>query len=94
MVMEKRTSMRHTTPSRCRPVGESSVGPGVAPTVSRRKWAAPRAVLAIALAQPGHQHVSGAGGDGQQLVAPLAGIAGGGRPPWPVRSRRWCRGRW
>ena len=29
-----------------------------------------------ALAQPGHQHVSGAGGDGQQwVVAPLAGIA-------------------
>ena len=29
-----------------------------------------------ALAQPGYQHVSGAGGDGQQrVVAPLAGIA-------------------
>ena len=29
-----------------------------------------------ALAQPGHQHVSGAGGDGQQrVVVPLAGIA-------------------
>ena len=33
-------------------------------------------MLAPALAQPGHQHVSGAGGDGQQrVVAPLAGIA-------------------
>ena len=32
-------------------------------------------MLARALAQPGHQHVSGAGGDGQQrVVAPLAGI--------------------
>ena len=32
--------------------------------------------MLAALAQPGHQHVSGAGGDGQQrVVAPLAGIA-------------------
>ena len=46
------------------------------PTVSRRKWAAPRAVLDAALAQPGHQHVAGAGGHGQQrVIAPLAGIA-------------------
>ena len=29
-----------------------------------------------ALAQPGHQHVAGAGGDGQQrVIAPLAGVA-------------------
>ena len=29
-----------------------------------------------ALAQPGHQHVAGAGGDSQQrVIAPLAGVA-------------------
>ena len=32
--------------------------------------------VGAALAQPGHQHVAGAGGDGQQrVIAPLAGIA-------------------
>ena len=33
------------------------------PTVSRRKWAAPRIGVGPALAQPGHQHVAGAGGE-------------------------------
>ena len=46
------------------------------PTVSRRKWAAPRDGVGPALAQPGHQHVAGSGGDGQQwVIAPCTGIA-------------------
>ena len=46
------------------------------PTISRRKWAAPRAVCAPALPEPDHQHVAGTGDDGQQrMIAPLAGVA-------------------
>ena len=37
--------------------------------------------VGAALAQPGHQHVAGAGGDGQQrVIAPLAGVAMVSRP--------------
>ena len=37
--------------------------------------------VGAALAQPGHQHVSGAGGHGQQrVIAPLAGVAVVSRP--------------
>ena len=73
MAMEKRTSIRRQTGDH--DVGlEASVGPhravgpwlrsrAPAPPWSRRKWAAPRAVLATALAQAGHEHVAGAGVD-------------------------------
>ena len=78
-------------PRRKLPAGPGTANPAL--TVSRRKWAAPRAVLARPSLQPGHQHVAGAGGDGQQgVIAPLAGIAVVARSlRWPVhRSRRWC----
>ncbi len=60
------------------PHGELSPGPGVAHPPHRlpqEVGGAPGGV-GPALAQPGHQHVAGAGGDGQQrVIAPLAGVA-------------------
>ena len=60
------------------PHRELSPGPGVAHPphrLAQEVGGAPCGVGA-ALAQPGHQHVPGAGGDGQQrVIAPLAGIA-------------------
>ena len=53
--------------------------------------------VGAALAQPGHQHLAGAGGNGQQrVIAPLAGKPWWRPPPWPVRrSRRWWSpGQW
>ena len=54
--------------------------------------------IGAALTQPGHQHVAGSGGDGQQrVIAPGAGVAVvAGRSPWlGRRSRRWSnRGQW
>ena len=60
------------------PPGELPRGPGVAhPShrLAQEVSSAPGGVGA-ALPQPGHQHVSGTGGDGQQrVIAPLAGVA-------------------
>ena len=83
--MEKRTSISRqaadesvgveATVGPCR---ELPAGPGMANPAHRftqEVGGAPSGVGA-ALAQPGHQHVAGAGGDGQQrVIAPLAGIA-------------------
>ena len=84
-MMEKRTfSLRRRTPrrgcrSRCRPA--SCWAPAYHPP-----HRLPQEVGSVAaLPQPGHQHVAGAGGDGQQrVIAPLASC-GGGHPPWPAR---------
>ncbi len=60
------------------PHRELPLGPGVAYSPHRlpqEVGGAPSGVGA-ALAQPGHQHIPGTGGDGQQrVIAPLAGIA-------------------
>ena len=60
------------------PHRELPPGPGVAYPAHRLPQevsGAPGGVGA-ALAQPGHQHVPGSGGDGQQwVIAPLAGVA-------------------
>ena len=60
------------------PHGELPAAPGVANPAHRftqEVGGAPGGV-GPALAQPGHQHVAGSGGDGQQrVIAPLAGIA-------------------
>ena len=60
------------------PHRELPLGPGVAYPAHRLPQevsGAPGGVGA-ALAQPGHQHVPGSGGDGQQwVIAPLAGVA-------------------
>ena len=61
--------------------------------------------MGVALAQPGHQHVSGAGSHGQErVIAPLAGIAVVSRPllgqpvatlcPCPACAEvtNWCVG--
>ena len=48
-----------------------------------------------ALAQPGHQHVAGAGGDGQQrVIAPLAGIAVVACALLGQRRAWWSPGQW
>ena len=64
------------------PHGELSRGPGVAHpshSFTQEVSGAPSSVGA-ALPEPGHQHVAGAGGDGQQrVIAPLAGVAPGQR---------------
>ena len=60
------------------PHRELSSGAAVAnrPTVSRKKWAAPRAVLAQPSRSRDIKHVAGAGGDGQKrVITTLAGIA-------------------
>ena len=82
------------------PHRESAPGAGVAhPShrLTQEVSGAPNSV-GPALAQPGHQHVPGAGGHGQQrVIAPLAGIGRGvAPPPWPARKSRrwWSRGRW
>ena len=60
------------------PHRELPPGPGVAYPAhcfTQKVSGAPGGV-GPALAQPGHQHVPGSGGDGQQrVIAPLAGIA-------------------
>ena len=60
------------------PHGELSPGPGVAHPPQRlpqEVGGAPGRV-GLALAQPGHQHVAGAGGHGEErVIAPLAGVA-------------------
>ena len=70
--------------SRCRP---APAGPGTANPAHRFTQEVGGATSGVgpALAQPGHQHVAGAGGDGQQRV-----IA-----PRDRRSRRWWSpGQW
>ena len=60
------------------PHRELSLGPGMAHPPHRLPQEVGGAPGGIgpALAQPGHQHVAGAGGDGQQrVIAPLAGVA-------------------
>ena len=62
------------------PHREWSFGPGVAhPSYSfTQEVGGAASGVGAALAQPGHQHVAGAGGDGQQrVIAPLAGVAPG-----------------
>ena len=69
-------SSRSARPDRVVP----SSGPGYAPSPvppAQRRWrrSGPRGD-GSALAQPGHQHVAGSGGDGQQrVIAPGAGVA-------------------
>ena len=64
------------------PHGELSCGPGVAHPpyrLAQEVGGAPSDV-SPACAQPGHQHVAGTGGDGQQgVIALLAGVAPGQR---------------
>ena len=54
--------------------------------------------VGTALAQPGHQHVAGSGGDGQQwVIAPRAGVVVVSRPllcPVHRSGRWWSPGRW
>ena len=60
------------------PHGEWPRGPGVAHSAHRFAQEVSRAPGGVgpALPQPGHQHVAGSGGDGQQrVIAPLAGVA-------------------
>ena len=60
------------------PQGEWSGGSGVAHSAHRLPQEVGGAPSRVgpALAQPGHQHLSGARGHGQQrLIAPLAGVA-------------------
>ena len=60
------------------PHRELPLGPGVAYPAHRlpQKVSGAPGGVGAALAQRGHQHVPGAGGDGQQrVIAPLAGIA-------------------
>ena len=85
MVMEKRTFVRRQTATTVwgieaavGPHGELSPGPSMAHPphrLAQEVGGAPGGV-GSALAQPGHQHVAGAGGDGQQrVIAPGAGVA-------------------
>ena len=56
---------------------ELSLGPGVAHPAHRlpQEVASAPASVGLSLPQPGHQHVAGTGGDGQQrVIAPLAGV--------------------
>ena len=60
------------------PHRELSFGPGVAHPSHRltQEVSGASSGVSQACAQPGHQHVAGAGGDGQQgVIAPLAGVA-------------------
>ena len=60
------------------PHRELPPGPTVAHPAHRLAQEVPSAPggVGAALPQPGHQHVAGAGGDGQQrVIAPLAGVA-------------------
>ena len=60
------------------PHRELSSGPAVAHPSHRLPQEVGGAASGVgaALAQPGHQHVAGASGDGQQrVIAPLAGVA-------------------
>ena len=86
MVMEKRTSISaadgdHERGRRKAAVGahrELPAGPSVAHPPHRftQEVGGAAGGVGAALPQPGHQHVAGAGGDGQQrVIAPLAGIA-------------------
>ena len=62
------------------PHRELSRGPGVAHPSHRllQEVSGAPSGVSPACAQPGHQHVAGAGGDGQQrVIAPLAGVAPG-----------------
>ena len=63
------------------PHGELSFDTGVAhPSHSFTQEVSGAPAVGAACAQPGHQHVAGAGGDGQQrVIAPLAGVAPGQR---------------
>ena len=57
---------------------ELAAGPTVAhsPHCFTQEVGSAASGVGAALAQPGHQHVAGAGGDGQQrVIAPLAGVA-------------------
>ena len=107
MVMEKRTSIRRQDgdhgvgiEAAVGPHRELSPGSTVAHPPQRLTQEVGGAAggVGAALAQPGHQHVAGAGGDGQQRGdSPGRRCSrGGGRPPWPGRrSRRWSNpGRW
>ena len=65
------------------PHRELSPGPGVAHPPHRLPQEVGGAPSGVgpALAQPGHQHVAGSGGNGQQrVIAPLAGVAVVARP--------------
>ena len=65
------------------PHRELAPGPGVAHPPHRLTQEVGSAAggVGAALAQPGHQHVSGSGGDGQQwVIAPLAGVTMVSRP--------------
>ena len=58
--------------------GELPAGPAVAHPAHRLPQEVGGAASGVgaALAQPGHQHVAGTGGNGQQrVIAPLAGVA-------------------
>ena len=83
--MEKRTSALRQTLDHALGI-EAAVGPhrelsrgsGVAHPAHRlpQEVVSAPAGIGAALAQPGEQHVAGAGGDGQQrVIAPLAGVA-------------------
>ena len=82
------------------PHRELSPGPAVAHPAHRLTQEVGGAAGGVgpALAQTGHQHVAGAGGDSQQrVIATDAGVAMVSRAlPCPVRrSRRWWSpGRW
>ena len=82
------------------PHGEWSGGPGVTHPPHRLPQEVGRAPRRVgsALAQSGHQHLSGSGGHGEErVIAPLAGVAVVVRPrPWPARRFRrwWSPGRW
>ena len=76
------------------PHGERSGGSGIAHSADgfpQEVGGAPGGV-GPSLAQPGHQHVAGSGGDGQQVGDSPAGrcSCGGAPPPWSDRrSHRW-----
>ena len=84
-VMEKRTSSLRQTgddgvdvEAAVGPHRELSFGPGVAHPPYRllQEVSGAPSGIGAALPEPGHQHVAGAGGDGQQrVIAPLAGVA-------------------
>ena len=90
MVMEKRTSIRRQAATMAwvveaavGPHRELSPGPGVAHPPHRLPQEVGGAPSGVgpALAQPGHQHVAGASGHGQQrVIAPLARVAVVARP--------------
>ena len=65
------------------PHRELSFGPGVAhpPHCFTQEVGGAPSGIGAALPEPDHQHVAGAGGDGQQrVIAPLAGVAVVARP--------------